>query len=118
MKEDILQYLVPSGEKVDLKNYNTTYTGQVEKETGKLQMDQIKQELSNSQEKLYAANSHSLLVVFQAMDAAGKDSAIQHVMSGLNPQGCQVYSFKTPTSEEYDHDFLWRHYRALPERGR
>jgi len=118
MKEDILQYLVPSGKKVDLKNYNTTYKGQVEKETGKLQMDQIKQELSNSQEKLYAANSHSLLVVFQAMDAAGKDSAIQHVMSGLNPQGCQVYSFKTPTSEEYDHDFLWRHYRALPERGR
>ncbi|MNQ95397.1 Polyphosphate kinase 2 [compost metagenome] len=67
---------------------------------------------------MYASNTHSVLVLFQAMDAAGKDGAIAHVMSGLNPQGCQVYSFKTPSSEEYDHDFLWRHYKALPEKGR
>jgi PPK2 family polyphosphate:nucleotide phosphotransferase len=70
------------------------------------------------QTELYAANGQSLLIIFQAMDAAGKDSAIAHTMSGLNPQGCQVYSFKQPTSEDYEHDFLWRHYKALPERGR
>jgi PPK2 family polyphosphate:nucleotide phosphotransferase len=70
------------------------------------------------QTELYAANSFSLLVIFQAMDAAGKDSAIAHTMSGLNPQGCQVFSFKQPGSEDYEHDFLWRHYKALPERGR
>jgi len=81
-------------------------------------MEDVKLQLNKSQEKLYASNTHSVLVIFQAMDAAGKDSAIEHVMSGLNPQGCQVYNFKVPTSEEYEHDFLWRHYRALPERGR
>lgn len=75
-------------------------------------------ELNHLQEKLYASGKHSLLIIFQAMDAAGKDSALEHVMSGLNPQGCQVYSFKVPTSKEYQHDFLWRHYKALPERGR
>jgi PPK2 family polyphosphate:nucleotide phosphotransferase len=74
--------------------------------------------MSELQEKLYAEDKQSLLLIFQAMDAAGKDSAIKHVMSGLNPQGCQVYSFKQPTAEELDHDFLWRHYKALPERGR
>jgi PPK2 family polyphosphate:nucleotide phosphotransferase len=67
---------------------------------------------------LYAENRHSLLLIFQAMDAAGKDGAIRHVMSGLNPQGCQVYSFKHPSAEEIDHDFLWRTTRCLPERGR
>lgn len=70
------------------------------------------------QNQLYAANQNSLLIIFQAMDAAGKDSAIKHAMSGVNPQGCQVYSFKQPSAEDYDHDFLWRHYKALPERGR
>ena len=75
-------------------------------------------ETAVQQIKLYAANQHSLLIIFQAMDAAGKDSAIAHTMSGLNPQGCQVYNFKLPTSEDYEHDFLWRHYKALPQRGR
>ena len=75
-------------------------------------------ELQKQQEKLYASNTHSLLVVFQAMDAAGKDSTIKHVMTGVNPQGCQVYSFKQPSSEELDHNFLWRCSKALPERGR
>jgi PPK2 family polyphosphate:nucleotide phosphotransferase len=74
--------------------------------------------LSKMQEKLYAQDRRSRLLIFQAMDAAGKDGAIKHVMSGINPQGCQVYSFKSPTSEELDHDFLWRTSRCLPERGR
>jgi PPK2 family polyphosphate:nucleotide phosphotransferase len=74
--------------------------------------------LSELQEKLYAQDRWALLLVFQAMDAAGKDSTIKHVMSGINPAGCQVYSFKAPSSEELDHDFLWRSARALPERGR
>jgi PPK2 family polyphosphate:nucleotide phosphotransferase len=74
--------------------------------------------LSAAQERLYAADTWAVLLVFQAMDAAGKDGAIKHVMSGVNPQGCQVYSFKQPTSEELDHTFLWRCMKALPERGR
>jgi PPK2 family polyphosphate:nucleotide phosphotransferase len=74
--------------------------------------------LSELQEKLYAHDTYALLLVFQAMDAAGKDGAIRHIMSGINPQGCQVYSFKHPSAEELDHDFLWRTTRALPERGR
>ena len=74
--------------------------------------------LAEAQEMLYADDSWSLLVIFQAMDAAGKDSTIKHVMSGVNPQGCQVYSFKHPSAEELDHDFLWRCAKALPERGR
>ena len=74
--------------------------------------------LSEQQEMLYAADSYAILVIFQAMDAAGKDSAIAHVMSGVNPQGCQVYSFKHPSAVELKHDFLWRTTRDLPERGR
>jgi PPK2 family polyphosphate:nucleotide phosphotransferase len=74
--------------------------------------------LSDLQEKLYAQDKWALLLIFQAMDAAGKDGTIKHVMSGVNPQGCQVFSFKTPSSEELDHDFLWRTMRCLPERGR
>jgi PPK2 family polyphosphate:nucleotide phosphotransferase len=74
--------------------------------------------LSDLQEKLYAQDRRALLLIFQAMDAAGKDGAIKHVMSGINPQGCQVYSFKTPSPEELDHDYLWRTSRCLPERGR
>ena len=75
-------------------------------------------ELSEQQARLYAHNRYALLLIFQAMDAAGKDSAIKHVMSGVNPQGCQVFSFKHPSAEELDHDFLWRTTRNLPERGR
>ena len=74
--------------------------------------------LSELQEKLYAQDQWALLLIFQAMDAAGKDGTIKHVMSGVNPQGCQVYSFKAPSAEELDHDFLWRTSRCLPERGR
>jgi PPK2 family polyphosphate:nucleotide phosphotransferase len=74
--------------------------------------------LADMQEKLYAQDRWAVLLIFQAMDAAGKDGAIKHVLSGINPQGCQVFSFKAPSSEELDHDFLWRCARALPERGR
>ncbi|MCX2449907.1 polyphosphate kinase 2 family protein [Pedobacter sp. PLR] len=118
MKKEIEKSRVLPGRKFSLKEHNTSYTGDLEKDAGKAELDLTKEELNKLQETLYAADSHAVLVIFQAMDAAGKDSAIAHVMSGLNPQGCQVYSFKTPTSEEYDHDFLWRHYKALPERGR
>jgi PPK2 family polyphosphate:nucleotide phosphotransferase len=76
------------------------------------------QKLSEQQNMLYADDRHALLVIFQAMDAAGKDSVIKHVMSGVNPQGCQVFSFKHPSAEELDHDFLWNATRKLPERGR
>ena len=75
-------------------------------------------QLSERQSLLYADGRHALLVIFQAMDAAGKDGAIKHVMSGVNPQGCQVFSFKQPSAEELGHDFLWRTTRCLPERGR
>ena len=118
MKTNTDKYLVKPGKKVSIGDFDTDYKGHLDKETGKQELDRVKEELSKYQEVLYAANSHALLVIFQAMDAAGKDGAIKHVMSGLNPQGCQVYSFKTPNSEEYDHDFLWRHYKALPEKGR
>src|SRR6202043_3485430 len=74
--------------------------------------------LSELQDKLYAQDTWAVLLIFQAMDAAGKDSTIKHVMSGLNPQGCQVFSFKAPSAEELAHDFLWRTTRSVPERGR
>jgi PPK2 family polyphosphate:nucleotide phosphotransferase len=76
------------------------------------------EKLSSLQQMLYASNRHAILLIFQAMDAAGKDGAIKHVMSGVNPQGCQVFSFKHPTATELEHDFLWRTTRELPERGR
>jgi PPK2 family polyphosphate:nucleotide phosphotransferase len=118
MKTNTKKYLTKGGDKFSLKDYSTTYDGHLDKEAGKEELERVKGELKDYQEALYASDSHSLLIIFQAMDAAGKDSAIEHVMSGLNPQGCQVYSFKTPNSEEYSHDFLWRHAKALPERGK
>lgn len=118
MKKDIEKYLAVPGSKISLKNYATGYSGKLDKEDGLMELQEAKDKLDDFQEILYAANSHSLLIIFQAMDAAGKDSAIEHVMSGLNPQGCQVYSFKTPSAEEYSHDFLWRHYKALPQSGK
>jgi PPK2 family polyphosphate:nucleotide phosphotransferase len=104
--------------KAKIKSYTTSYKGDIDKEIGKVELEKVKKKMDELQEKIYASGTKSLLIIFQAMDAAGKDSAIEHVMSGLNPQGCQVYSFKTPNSEEYKHDFLWRHYKALPERGK
>ncbi|MES2829436.1 MAG: polyphosphate kinase 2 family protein [Bacteroidota bacterium] len=118
MKDHTEDYLAKSGKKINLKNYETTYKGNLEKEAGLLQLSALKKKLNIAQEKLYASGNHAVLVIIQAMDAAGKDSAIDHVFSGINPQGCDVHSFKTPTTAEYAHDFLWRHYLALPAKGK
>jgi PPK2 family polyphosphate:nucleotide phosphotransferase len=112
-------FLVPTGEKIRLKDYDPAFTGSFKSKTEatkKLKDDVDK--LAELQDILYAQNIYSLLLIFQAMDAAGKDGAIKHVMSGINPQGCQVVSFKGPSAEELDHDYLWRCMKALPERGR
>ncbi len=100
-----------------IKKTSTEYEGNLTKEEGLKILGEEKDKLRELQEKLYADGSQSLLVVLQAMDAAGKDSLIEHVFGGVNPQGCNVTSFKTPTSKEYSHDFLWRHYLALPQKG-
>jgi PPK2 family polyphosphate:nucleotide phosphotransferase len=118
MKNETEQFKVVDGEKFTLADFDPGYTGKYKKEDAESLLDELGDQMSELQEKLYAANTYSLLIIFQAMDAAGKDSAIKHTMSGLNPQGCQVFSFKQPSSEELDHDFLWRHAKALPERGR
>ncbi|MBN2853390.1 MAG: polyphosphate kinase 2 family protein [Clostridia bacterium] len=112
-------YLVKENEKIDLSKVKTLvkpYYGS-KKEYNRILKEQIL-EMSDLQELHYASNKYSMLIIFQAMDAAGKDSTIRHVMSGINPQGCQVFSFKQPSMEELDHDFLWRSYKCLPERGR
>lgn len=103
--------------KFSIKKAATSYKGKLTKEEGTQLLIQEKEKLRELQEKLYADGSQSLLVVLQAMDAAGKDSMIEHVFGGVNPQGCNVTSFKTPSSKEYSHDFLWRHYLALPQKG-
>lgn len=103
--------------KFSIKKASTFYKGKLTKEEGEQMLIQEKEKLRELQEKLYADGSQSLLVVLQAMDAAGKDSMIEHVFGGVNPQGCNVTSFKTPSSKEYSHDFLWRHYLALPQKG-
>lgn len=118
MKDLIQRFKITNPKKFALKDYDTDDTAGYDKEQADEFLADLIAETAKLQTELYAANSRSLLIIFQAMDAAGKDSAIAHTMSGLNPQGCQVYSFKQPTSEDYDHDFLWRHYKALPERGR
>lgn len=106
------------GGKISFKDYDPAYTDGVTKENAAGILAELNEKMADLQDELYAANKYSLLIIFQAMDAAGKDSVIKHTMSGLNPQGCQVFSFKQPSTEEYDHDFLWRHYKAMPERGR
>ena len=112
--------LAPPGKKISLKkDYDPGYTGELvkKKEAKELLADGIKQ-LAEYQNMLYAQNTYALLIILQAMDAAGKDGVIKHVMSGVNPQGTQVYSFKAPSAEELDHTYLWRNFKALPERGR
>jgi len=114
----IERLIAPPGRKISLKDYRTDWTADVRKEeAGDLLADGIKR-LAAQQDMLYAQDRYALLIVFQAMDAAGKDGTIKHVMSGLNPQGCQVFSFKSPSAEELDHGYLWRSTKALPERGR
>ena len=112
-------FRVTPGKKVRLDKWPTRVKPvyKSKNEYAQLLQDQV-QELSSLQRLLYASNRYAVLLIFQAMDAAGKDGAIRHVMSGVNPQGCQVFSFKHPSAEELDHDFLWRTTRSLPERGR
>jgi PPK2 family polyphosphate:nucleotide phosphotransferase len=113
------RFRVREGAKLRLRDWPTESKALYgsDKEYEQILSDHISR-LSSLQNKLYADNRYAVLLVFQAMDAAGKDSAIRHIMSGVNPQGCQVYSFKHPSPEELEHDFLWRTTRSLPERGR
>src|SRR5262245_18391135 len=119
MKIPSIDFRVREGEKVTLKKWPTLVTPIYKsKEQYKQLLEEHVNQLSALQQLLYASNSYAVLLIFQAMDAAGKDGAIRHIMSGDNPQGCQVFSFNHPSAEELDHDFLWRTTRALPERGR
>ena len=119
MRIDLKDFRVPPGKEVRLGEWPTIAKPffKSKKQYGKI-LDEHKRELSSLQELHYAANRYALLVIFQGMDSAGKDGAIRHVMSGVNPQGCEVSSFKQPSAEELEHDFLWRSTCRLPERGR
>jgi len=121
------RFRVPPGKKLDLGDYDPSWAQTKElkrlgKDAVKTRAQEVLQEnlahLAEAQELLYANDAYSVLVCLQAMDAAGKDGTIKHVMTGVNPQGVQVFAFKTPSAEELDHNFLWRYMKALPERGR
>ena len=126
--ESILgQLVVQPGSAADLRSRDPGWRGGGKfedlaedklKKVAKKRLQKLVDELADAQELLWASDTHSLLVIFQALDAAGKDSTIKHVMTGVNPQGCQVYGFRQPSAEERDHTFLWRANRAAPERGR
>lgn len=119
MKKDILKDLLAKpGKQHSVSDFDPSFTGKLSKQDAKDQLAQDIEKLSELQSMLYAQDRYSILIIFQAMDAAGKDGTIKHVMSGINPQGCQVFSFKQPSAEELDHDYLWRINRCLPERGR
>jgi PPK2 family polyphosphate:nucleotide phosphotransferase len=123
MKKNSLKYLqslkVKPGKKINLsKDFDTdNKQKKIDKKEGELMMAAGIKNLAKMQDKLYAHDEYSVLIVFQAMDAAGKDGSIKHVMSGFNPQGVKVASFKVPSSTELDHDYFWRHYKELPARG-
>jgi PPK2 family polyphosphate:nucleotide phosphotransferase len=119
MKINSKNFRVPPGKKVNLKKWPTHVAPvyKSKKQYHKL-LEAHVEELSSLQQLHYASHRYALLLIFQGMDAAGKDGAIRHVMSGVNPQGCEVFSFKQPSAEELEHDFLWRSTRRLPERGR
>jgi PPK2 family polyphosphate:nucleotide phosphotransferase len=106
------------GKKISLRKYSTNWTAGINKEDALTLLQKGIQKLALRQDMLYAQDRYAVLLIFQAMDAAGKDGTIKHVMSGVNPQGCQVFSFKAPSAEERDHTYLWRSFKALPERGR
>jgi PPK2 family polyphosphate:nucleotide phosphotransferase len=122
--ELVHKFRVPAGQRIRLADYDPRWAGDEvipkhqRKEVAETLLKQQADALAEAQQRLYAADTWSLLIVFQAMDAAGKDGTIKHVMSGVNPQGCQVFSFKRPSEEELDHNFLWRCWKAVPERGR
>ncbi len=113
------QFRVKPGQRIDLNDYDPGCTNHLEEDsTAKELVERDIERIEELQYLLYAENRHALLIVFQAMDAAGKDSAIRHIMRGVSPQGCEVHSFKHPSMNELEHDYLWRHYAALPDRGR
>jgi PPK2 family polyphosphate:nucleotide phosphotransferase len=128
IRKDIIDlFRVPAGQTIRLKDYNPGWaqTEEMEelgkdalKERARQILDENLADLAEAQELLYADDRYAVLIVLQAMDAAGKDGTIKHVMSGVNPQGCQVFSFKKPSAEDLDHNFLWRCMKCLPERGR
>ena len=120
LAKHVKPFRITTGRGFRLKDFDPADTGglEVDKSEASELLSRGTEWLAQEQELLYAQDRWSLLLIFQAMDAAGKDSTIKHVMSGLNPQGCQVYSFKQPSAEELDHDFMWRHARCFPERGR
>jgi PPK2 family polyphosphate:nucleotide phosphotransferase len=118
--EELLEVLrVPAGKKVNLrKDYNPGFTGKwMGREEAEETLAEGVQMLAQEQDKLYAQDNYAVLMLLQAMDAAGKDGTIKHVMSGVNPQGVDVHSYKAPAGDELDHDFMWRHFRDLPRRG-
>jgi PPK2 family polyphosphate:nucleotide phosphotransferase len=122
IRKQLLEYLptlkVKEGKKMSLADFDTDYDHKMlTKEEGAEMIQNGISQLAALQDMLYADNRYSLLIILQAMDAAGKDGAIKHVMTGFNPQGVKVTSFKSPSSEELDHDYFWRHYKALPARG-
>jgi len=114
----IAPFRVDGSSRFHLRSHKTAERGGIDKDKGEKILEANRKRLSDFQERLYAQDRWSLLLIFQAMDAAGKDSTIKHIFDGVNPQGCEVTSFKEPTSHELDHDFMWRAMIALPERGR
>jgi len=118
LKPYVAPFRVDGSGKFHLKSHKTNEKGGLDKDKAEKILEANRKRLNDFQEKLYAQDRWSLLLIFQGMDAAGKDSAIKSIFEGVNPQGCEVYSFKQPTSHELDHDFLWRCMVALPERGR
>ncbi|HTM78408.1 MAG TPA: polyphosphate kinase 2 family protein, partial [Devosia sp.] len=117
-KSYVAPFIVDGSREFHLHSHNPGENGGLDKKTSKDIVEANNQRMRDLQGKLYALDRWSVLLIFQGMDAAGKDSAIEHVMSGVNPQGCEVYSFKQPSTMELDHDFMWRTSVALPERGR
>ncbi len=111
--------IVTPGSTIKLRDFDPGFSGKfTSKDEAQEKLASDIEKLAGLQDVLYAQDTYSMLLIFQAMDAAGKDGIIKHVMSGVNPQGCQVFSFKAPSTEELDHDYLWRSMKALPERGR
>src|SRR3954468_14058328 len=118
LKSFVAPFRFDGSGKFHLKSHKTNEKGGLDKETAEKMIEANRKRLGDFQERLYADDRWSLLVVLQGMDASGKDSAIKTIFAGVNPQGCEVYSFKQPTSQEIDHDFMWRSMIALPQRGR
>lgn len=115
---NISQFKIDGKKAINISDFKTDFSEEFSKKDGEKKLKKNRKIMMDLQDKLYAHDHYSLLIIFQAMDAAGKDSAIKHVMKGVNPQGTQVYSFKQPSKEELDHDYLWRTTKSLPERGR